>query len=243
MTLQELITQTRAHANSIEPLTLLASAAQRQQELAALGEQLLDHFVQQARTAECSWSQIGSALGVSKQGAQQRYAGAVHSLLGKLVAEVKAFTGAPFKRFTDRARRAVMLAQEEARGLHHDHLGAEHLLLGLLAEGKGIGARALTGAGITLEAARAGVEQITCRGEKMPSGHIQFTSGAKKVLELALCEALELDHHYIGTEHLLLGLLREDDNPGMPILLEAGVPADQLRDSVLALLMTSSSPA
>ena len=243
MTFEELITQTRASAHSIEPLTLLAVAAQRQQELAALGEQLLDHFVQEARTAGCSWSQIGSALGVSKQGAQQRYATVVQSLRSKLVAEVKSFTGAPFTRFTDRARRAVTLAQEEAQQLHHDHLGAEHLLLGLLAEGKGIGARALTGAGITLETARAGVEQITGRGEKMPSEHIHFIPGAKQVLEMALCEALELDHNYIGTEHLLLGLLRDGEGPGMRVLLQAGIASDQLRDSVLALLtITTAAP-
>jgi hypothetical protein len=241
MTLDELIAQTRVHAQSFEPLTLLASAGRQQQELAELGDKLLDHFVQEARTAGCSWSQVGTALGVSKQAAQQRHS-ALRSFIGKLVGDVESLSedmvksGDMFKRFTARARRAIVLAQEEARLLHHDYLGTEHLLLGLLAEGEGIGAQALAGAGMTLDAARAGVEKITARGQKMPNGHIRFTPEAKKVLGLALCEALELGHNYIGTEHLLLGLLKEGEGIPVQVLLAANAPPDQLRATVLALL-------
>ncbi len=162
MTLDELITQTRSLAGSVEPLPLLAAAVRRQQELSDLGEQLLDHFVQEARSAGCSWSQVGTALGVSKQAAQQRHS-ALRSLIGKLKHGVAATVEGMFTRFTSRARAVVVLAQEEARRLRHGHLGTEHLLLGLLAEGEGIGARALAQAGITLEAARAEVEQLVGR--------------------------------------------------------------------------------
>jgi ClpA/ClpB-like protein len=234
MTLDELVTQTRAEAHSIEPLDLLASAARRQQKLADLGEQLLDCFVQEARVAGCSWSQIGTALGVSKQAAQQRHS-VLRSLIGK-------FKGTAFKRFSFRARRAVVLAQEEARRLRHDYLGTEHLVLGLLAEGESLGAQALTGAGITLDAARAGVEEITGLGQTTPNGHIPFTPRAKKVLELALREALHLGHHSIGTEHILLGLLRDGEGLGVQVLVAEGAQPDQLRATVLALLTRPEEP-
>lgn len=113
-----------------------------------------------------------------------------------------------FERFTDRARRVVVLAQEEARMLDHNWIGAEHLLLGLIHEGESVGARTLKPFGVSLEAARR-VEEIIGRGERKPSGHVPFTPRAKKVLELALREALQLGHSYIGPEHILLGLVRD----------------------------------
>ena len=235
MTLEELVTQTRGQAGSSEPLEVLASAARRQQELADLGEKLLDHFVQEARTAGCSWSQIGTALGVTKQAAQQRHS-ALRSLIGKLKGGVESVMEGSFNRFSDRARRVVVLAQDEARRLQHDYIGTEHLLLGLLAEGEGIGARALQGAGITLDGARAGIAEIVGCGEGTPGRHIPFVPRAKKVLELALRESLRLNHNYIGTEHILLGLLREGEGAGVRFLIVAGVQPDQLRTSVLALL-------
>lgn len=242
MTLDDLITQTRAQAHSIEPLELLASASRRQQELADLGEQLLDHFVQEARTAGCSWSQIGAALGVSKQAAQQRHS-AVRLLLSKWTGDAESRSGMTFERFTPRARRAIVLAQEEARLLCHQYVGTEHLLLGLLAEGKGIAAQALQRAGMTLDSARAEVAEITDRGAKAPSGHMPFTLGARKVLKLALWEALELGHNYIGTEHLLLGVLKEGKGIGAQVVLAAGVQSDQLRETALLLLEEASSGA
>jgi hypothetical protein len=235
MTLDELVTQTRGLASSSEPLEVLASAARRQQELADLGEKLLDHFVQEARTAGCSWSQIGTALGVTRQAAQQRHS-TLRSLIGKLRGGVEAVMEGAFSRFSDRARLVVVLAQDEARRLGHNYIGTEHLLLGLLVEGEGIGARALQGAGITLDTARAGVEEIVGCGQETPGGHLPFVSRAKKVLELALRESLRLNHNHIGTEHILLGLLREGEGAGVQIIAAAGVQPDQLRDSVLVLL-------
>jgi hypothetical protein len=116
-----------------------------------------------------------------------------------------------FERFTDRARRVVVLAQEEARLLNHSYIGTEHILLGLIHEGEGVAAKALESLAISLEAVRAQVEEIIGQGGSSPSGHIPFTPRAKKVLELSLREALQLGHNYIGTEHILLGLLREGE--------------------------------
>src|SRR5260370_2191842 len=113
-----------------------------------------------------------------------------------------------FETFTDRARRVAVLAQEEARMLGHDRIGTEHILLGLLREGEGVAARALGSLGISLEAVRQLVGEITGRGRQAPSGHVSFTPRAKKVLELSLREALQPGHHYIRTQHILLGLIR-----------------------------------
>lgn len=233
MTLDELIAQTRTHTESPEPLDLLASAARRQQELADVGDKLLDHFVQEARAAECSWSQIGAALGVSKQAAQQRHS-ALRSFIGKVVGGAESVTGQMFKRFSVRARRAVVLGQEQARASRHDFMGTEHLLLGLLAEGEGIAAQTLQQAGITLDAARAEVEEIIGRGEETPRGHIPFTPRAKKVLELALREAQQLGHNFLGTEHVLLGLIRETEGVAAQVLVKLDVNLNQLRETVLA---------
>jgi ClpA/ClpB-like protein len=236
MTLDELITQTRAQASTPEPIELLASAARQQQELADLGESLLDHFVQEARAAGCSWSQIGTTLGVTKQAAQQRHS-ALRSLIGKFRGGVESvLTRGMFTRFTPAARRVVVLAQEQARGLRHNYIGTEHLLLGVLAESEGVGAQALAGAGITLDVARAGVEQLTGCGQKTPSGHVPFTPRSKKVLELALRESHHLGHNYIGTEHILLGLLREGHGVGAQVIAATDTQPAQLRASVLALL-------
>ena len=126
-----------------------------------------------------------------------------------------------FERFTDRARRVVVLAQEEARMLSHNYIGTEHILLGLIHEGDGIAAKALESLGVSLEAVRAQVEEIIGQGQQAPSGHIPFTPRAKKVLELSLREALQLGHNYIGTEHILLGLIREGEGVAAQVLHQA----------------------
>jgi prophage maintenance system killer protein len=141
-----------------------------------------------------------------------------------------------FQRFTDRARRVVHLAQEEARLLRHNYVGTEHLLLGLLYEGEGIAAQALGSFGISLEAVRAQVEQIIGRGQVAPSGHIPFTPRAKKVLELSLREALHLGHNYIGTEHLLLGLVREGEGVAAQVLGRFDADHARVREQVLGLV-------
>ena len=140
-----------------------------------------------------------------------------------------------FERFTERARRVVVLAQEEARMLDHNYIGTEHILLGLIHEGDGVAARVIGSMGLTLEAARDQVEQIIGRGDAPPSGHIPFTPRAKKVLELSLREALELKKTYIGTEHILLGLVREGDGVGAQILERVVVPSSTIRENVIEL--------
>jgi hypothetical protein len=141
-----------------------------------------------------------------------------------------------FERFTDRARRVVVLAQEEARLLDHNYIGTEHILLGLVHEGQGVAAKALESLGISLEAVRAQVTEIIGRGAEQPGGHIPFTPRSKKVLELSLREALELGHNYIGTEHILRGLLREDEGVGAQVLVKLGAGRDQVRQQVVQLL-------
>ncbi len=141
-----------------------------------------------------------------------------------------------FERFTDRARRVVVLAQEEARMLNHNYIGTEHILLGLIHEGEGVAAKALESMGISLEAVRAQVEEIIGQGQQAPSGHIPFTPRAKKVLELSLREALQLGHNYIGTEHILLGLIREGEGVAAQVLVKLGADLNRVRQTVIQLL-------
>ena len=149
---------------------------------------------------------------------------------------------AVFQRFTDRARRVVVLAQEEARLLHHDWIGTEHLLLGLIHEGEGVAARALTTLGVSYDAARTQVLAIIAPGDIVePSGHIPFTPRSKKVLELSLRESLDLGHDYIGTEHILLGLVREGDGVGAQVLARMGADPSLVRQRVLELIAEHES--
>jgi ATP-dependent Clp protease ATP-binding subunit ClpC len=141
-----------------------------------------------------------------------------------------------FERFTDRARRVVVFAQEEARLLNHNYIGTEHLLLGLLREGDGVAAKALESLGISLDEVRGQVENIIGQGSAAPTGHIPFTPRAKKVLELSLREALQLSHNYIGTEHILLGLAREGEGVAAQVLVKQGATLDAVRSAVLKLL-------
>jgi len=156
-----------------------------------------------------------------------------------------------FERFTDRARRVVVLAQEEARMLNHNYIGTEHILLGLIHEGEGVAAKGLEALGISLEGVRAQVEEIIGQGQQAPSGHIPFTPRAKKVLELSLREALQLGHNYIGTEHILLGLIREGEGVAAQVLVKLGADLNRVRQQVIQLLSgyqgkeaaTSNGPA
>ena len=141
-----------------------------------------------------------------------------------------------FERFTDRARRVVVLAQDEARGLKHNYIGTEHLLLGLISEGEGVAAKALETMGIKGEAVRASVIEIIGEGEKPVEGHIPFTPRAKRVFELSLREALQLGHNYIGTEHLLLGLLKEGEGVAAQVLTKQGADLAQVRQTVIQML-------
>jgi ATP-dependent Clp protease ATP-binding subunit ClpC len=151
-----------------------------------------------------------------------------------------------FERFTDRARRVVVLAQEEARLLGHDHIGTEDLLLGLVAEDEGVAARALEGLGIDIQTARAAVEKIVGPGPGSPGGHIPFTPQAKRTLESSMREALALGHNHIGTEYILLGLLRserESSSAAGRVIVELGLDLERVLDQVHSLLGGVHVPA
>jgi ATP-dependent Clp protease ATP-binding subunit ClpC len=138
-----------------------------------------------------------------------------------------------FERFTDRARRVVVLAQEEARMLNHNYIGTEHILLGLIHEDEGVAAKAIKDLGISLDVVRQQVEEIIGHGQVVPSGHIPFSPRAKKVLELSLRESIQLGHNYIGTEHILLGLLREGEGVAAQVMVELGADLDRVRQQVI----------
>jgi DNA-binding NarL/FixJ family response regulator len=144
---------------------------------------------------------------------------------------------AMFERFTDRARRAIVLTQEEARALGHNYIGTEHILLGLVHESGGVAAEALEWLNISVEAVRQEVERIIGRGEVFPTGEVPFTPRAKKVLELSMREALQLGHNYIGTEHILLGLIREGEGVAAQVLQDLGADLDRVRRTVMRLMM------
>lgn len=231
-TLQDLIDLVNQRAEE-DGGSHLQEATSISQELDSLTDQLLDYFVRQARESGISWSHIGRQLGVSKQGAQQRFHGQSrledlphqlrelgasleekflsrsHSASGGLLQKVRS----AFKpqRFTASARQVVISAQEEARSLHHSKIGAEHLLLGLLLEESGIAASTLRSVGVTLEQIRTTVAGSMPATETSPDGPLPFTSGAGGALETAMTESANLKHSYIGTEHILLGVLKEDN--------------------------------
>ncbi|MFH9478690.1 Clp protease N-terminal domain-containing protein [Streptomyces anulatus] len=145
-----------------------------------------------------------------------------------------------FDRYDNRARRAVVLAQEEARRLNHNYIGTEHILLGLIHEGEGVAAKALETLGISLQAVRQQLEEIIGQGQQTPSGHLPFTPRAKKILELSLREALQLGHNYIGTEHILLSLIREGEGVGAQIIVKLGVGLGRVRQRVIQELVESN---
>jgi hypothetical protein len=146
-----------------------------------------------------------------------------------------------FQRFTDRARTVVVLAQDEARRLDHNYIGTEHLLLGLIREGEGVAAKALEALGISLDSVRQQVEQIIGQGQQAPSGHIPFTPRAKKVLELSLRESQQLGHNYIGTEHILLGVIHPSDGVARQVLVKLGADPNRVRQQVIRLLQEHSA--
>jgi ATP-dependent Clp protease ATP-binding subunit ClpC len=147
-----------------------------------------------------------------------------------------------FERFTERARQVVVLAEEDARELKHNYIGTEHILLGLLREREGVASRVLESLGISFESARAQVVRIVGSGEEVTPGQIPFTPRAKKILELALREAQSLGHNYVGTEHILLGLVRENEGVAARILLDFDADSDKLRNEVIRMLPGPDGP-
>lgn len=216
--LQHLIDAVDTDMPDGDALAKVGEAQQRARSLADIGDQLIDHFVTAARAAATPWSQIGDALGVSKQAAQQRWVPPV------------------FQMFTDRARHVVVLAQERARGLRHDHIGTEHLLLGILDEPDGAAARVLTKLVGTSDEVRAAVLAQKPAGTANPPAKIPFTQHAKESLGYTKAQATTLGHNYVGTEHILLGLLKVDESTAARILHELGIDHDKARTAVLTWL-------
>jgi hypothetical protein len=212
-----------------EPLDRLASAMSVKAEVDELTDRLIGHFVDEARGAGHSWSEIGAAMGVTKQAAQQRHTS------DRPMRGIRP-SGALFARFTPRARSAVREAEDAARELRHGYLGTEHLLLGLLAVSQGIAAKSLASMGVTREAVIAKLERGESDPERGRRRHVPFTPLAKQVLEGALGEALQLAHNYIGTEHLLLALFREPDGLAATILGELGLTRARVHADVIERL-------
>lgn len=241
--LEDLVAIAAAHSNSVDPLDRLAAAAQLRDALDERAEAVLDHFVDEARQAGCSWSEVGSALGVSKQAAQQRHT-ATDSIARRLLSRIAAprsesggfRSGGLFRRFTSAARGAIVRAQSEAKVLGHAYIGTEHLLLGLLSEDTGLAARTLKSLHISRDDVRNDVIAIVGSGGDCSSAPAPFTPRAKKALELALRESVRLKHNYVGTEHILLGLMRVPQGLAARILDERGSDEDRVRTALLSLL-------
>lgn len=214
------------------PLDRVSSAALLKDQIEGIGDDLLDHFVKDARDQGCSWTQIGEALGVTRQAAQQRHGGLVDRLLAGLK------EGGRFKRFTPKARSAVAAAQTAASARNNRFIGTEHLLLGLFAAGdSNVAVVALDRLGVDPAAIGRLIDQRVERGDTPVRGHIPFTPRAKKTLERALREALDLGHNYIGTEHILLALCQVEDGVAAQVLAELDVTHDELRTQVVTILV------
>jgi Clp amino terminal domain, pathogenicity island component len=230
--LKRLIESVEARRPAEDRLGRLSAATELASELAAAGDELVDHFVSEARAGGCSWAQIGSVLGISKQAAQQRF---THWTLRLPRFARRRGRGGFFQRFTERARQVVTNAQHEARGFKHNYIGTEHLLLALLVS-EGVAGDALRSLGVTVDAVRSEIRSIVGEGNQSPAGHIPFTPRSKKVLELSLREAIRLGHNYIGTEHLLLGIIREGEGLAMQILTDLKIPVDQIEPKIKTIL-------
>lgn len=219
VTLESLITSLDADLAEADALAKVSEARQRARGLAELGDQLVDHYVGAARAGGASWAQIGDAMGVSKQAAQQR-------------------KGAdPFGRYTDRARQVVVAAVAHARDWDAAEVGPAHLLLGVLDETEGLGAKVIDMIAGSAATARDAVTATMSRGEGSPGGHIPFGAAAKRGFQETVAVALDMEHNYVGTEHILLGLLNLADEPAVAALADLGVTPEQTRKTVLAALM------
>jgi hypothetical protein len=219
-TLEELIETVERDAASADPLDLLATASSTVAQLEEVGDAVLGHFVDRCRRNGHSWTEISGALGVSKQAAHKRFSYAAPTL----------------ERFTDRARRAVDAAASAARELGHNFVGTEHLLLGLFAQPEGLAARALAEAGVQQAAVEAKVLEVVPRGSEPLLDNPLYTPRASLALQGALEEALRLGHNYIGTEHILLGLMRDRDALAARALKELDVSAERIRARLVEMV-------
>ena len=229
-----------AHVKSQEGTALdhVSAAVQISEHLDELADHLIGHFVDQARKTGASWTEIGQSIGVTKQAAQKRFVPRASDWPGLLSG---AFPPDPvkFSRFTDRAKHAVIAARQEAIKRRHDRVLPEHLALGLLHEPEGLAARAIAALGVSPEAVRAAPGAVGLAAvlpDGVTPGHVPFDSRAMKVLELTLREALALGHNYIGTEHILLGLLEEEESRGGGTLAGLGITQGRARAWLIPVL-------
>ncbi|HEX6468901.1 MAG TPA: Clp protease N-terminal domain-containing protein [Streptosporangiaceae bacterium] len=229
--LDDLIDYVKTRHPGSGPLTHLSAAVLAAEQLGELADHLIGHFVDQARRAGASWTEIGQSMGVSKQAAQKRF-------VPKSLAEPgDRAAGNLFSRFTIRARGVAAGAQEEAREARHDHVASEHIVLGLLREPEGLAAKAIEGLGVSLDGVRdAVVAAMGPAGADEITGHIPFAPEAKKVLELSVRDALRLGHNYVGTEHILLGVLGLDDGLGARVLGELGITKTRAEEWLIPVL-------
>jgi Clp amino terminal domain, pathogenicity island component len=228
--LNELIRTVHDRSADRDVLTQVSAAAEVSGEITSKADVLLGHFVEAARQAGCSWAEIGAALGVTKQGAQQRFvdrddaspADDEHLLVG----------------YTGRARNGVARAREEAHEMGHNYVGTEHLLLGVVANPAALSCKVLDGLGVPVADLRDAV--VEAAGPRSatnpPAGDLPFTPRARRVLDLTRGEALRLGHNYIGTEHLLVALVVEDEGIGGRVLRDRGVDVDTVRAAVVRAL-------
>jgi hypothetical protein len=209
----------------------VSAAIRVSEHLGEVADHLIGHFVDQARKAGASWTEIGQSMGVTKQAAQKRFVPKADEPpvpgdeAGWQEALTEAFRAHPFSRFTPRARHSISAAAEEARERRHDQVSPEHIALGLLHEPEGLAAKAIEALGVTTDAARAALVAAlppTAAGEP-PDGRLPFSPPAKKIMQLAVRDALRLGHNYIGTEHLLLGVLEYEQARGGGVLTELGI--------------------
>jgi hypothetical protein len=234
--LDQLATAVIADAASDDPLDQLSAAARARDELDDLSDALLDRFVEQARTAGSSWSQIGGALGVSKQAAQQRHTttdSVARRLLGRASSRRGRALAGPF---TPRARSSIASAQDAAQHLCHNYIGTEHLLLGLFGEPEGVAARVLTDLGVTAQSIEAAVVEEIGTGCEPVGDDIPLTPRARNVLQHTLREAQRLGHNYIGTEHILLALMAEGAGLAAKLLAAQGVEYPEARGAIVKVL-------
>ncbi|WP_067479219.1 Clp protease N-terminal domain-containing protein [Actinomadura hibisca] len=217
ISLADLIARLDEELPGADGLARISEAQLRNQTLSDLGDQLVDHYVGKARQSGASWSEIGDAIGVSKQAAQQRH------------------TRGPFERFTDLNRHGIVLAQEAARTHKHDSIGTEHLLLGLLGEPRGLAYEVLVAKAGSEQRVRDAIEgALPPAGQKAQRGHIAFRPESKGVIEQASRAAADLGHDQVGTEHMLLGLIRTEQSPAARILRDLGFTPDELHETVRA---------
>jgi len=217
------------------PLERLSTAMLLAENLGELADHLIGHFVDQARRAGASWTGIGQSMGVTKQAAQKRFVASR--------GELDMSDESSFDRFTDKAKRSLFHAVQAAQAAGHSRIGSEHLVLGLIAEPDSLATKAIRAAGVAPDAIREAVmrtfEAVEPEaGEPVPSKHkhMPFTAGAKKIRELTVREALRLGHNYVGTEHLLLGILAADDEPGAKILSALGATKARIEPWLLGAL-------